>query len=195
MKSLICRITCNAIPNLTCNMILCCIVVLPAECNTILNLSYLSLMADLQCVQNVRFRWRFCRKRSFTVHSRLCLRRSWENRMFIQDYAWELSLKLECSFKTMLENCLEKLECSFKTMLENCLEKIECSFKTMLENVFKGRLTDLENVPFLKLILTLYLDCWRVAAQYLWTQPKALFSEGVLSLVSCLEGLSADLWL
>ena len=44
--------------------------------------------------------------------------------------------------------------------------------------ICKGRLTDLENVPFLKLmliILTIYLGCWRVAA------------EGVLSLVSWLS--------
>ena len=95
MKSLICRITCNEIPNLSyylqCNtqsyLQYDTLLYRRIICNTYL--SYLSMMADLQGVQNVRFRW--------NVHP-----------MFIQDYAWECLGKLESSFKTMLENVLGK---------------------------------------------------------------------------------------
>ena len=86
---------------------------------------------------------------------------SWENRMFIQDYAWENRMFIQ----DYAWECLEKIECSFKTMLE----KIECSFKTMLDFVdgdvliYKGRLTDLKMFRSWswswQIILTVYLDC------------------------------------
>ena len=112
-----------------------------------------------------------------------------------------MSWEIECSFKTMLENVLRnrmfiqdyaglrRWRMSWFRKPKHAIvfvdgDNVKCSLKTMPGFVdddvliCKGRLTDLENVPFLKLILiilTVYLGRWRVAA------------EGVLSLVSCLS--------